>query len=214
MNHLKRNMSILIGVIIIIIGYYNYSPSNSKTTICIDYSKTPMSQLEYGLIQDMVNTYKSGQLTSINQGSFILNDAHSVWFDLETLESFIYHIKLNTKNQGVKSKELGLRIYYGAYPDTIKWRNYPDLIKVPINYEHHHTVMMIPTIKYNNINNDFNPLQPRTYNQNLKEFYETKPNSTPTPALSGTSSVSPSRIGARNHGSLIPPGGPSGEAFY
>ncbi len=205
------------------------------SVVCKDYEKYKPSTLKTGLIRDMVEIYKSNQLNSI-QGSTtnpIASDAYSVWFDLDTIKKFIYHIEKGVKKNGTTSDKLGLRFYYGAYPKKMFWgkaNGYGDLEEFlndasKTQYETKHTIVMLPTIDVAGKIIDFNPFDKTTYTTGIKkptsQFNQepsNDPNSLiPIMALTGsgkTTTTDPeTRTAAKNHGNLIPPGDPSVLSF-
>ncbi|WP_445455198.1 hypothetical protein [Flavobacterium sp. HNIBRBA15423] len=228
---------LLIALVIVFGAYiYKFPPKKTLTSpnsnkICMDYSGENMNELSVDLIHTMVKGYQSNQLDYINTCSRFLpkEDAHSIWFELETLKKFIYHIEKTTLNKATTVKELksmnitkeklGIRIYYAAYPDRENWKKHTDL-DVFIGddekeqYGNLHTVVMIPTLDINGSGEmyDFNPLDPITYSGGLFDrpgyTFNTNTN-TKTSALSGiverSNTNSNLSTGAQNHGSLIPP---------
>ncbi len=46
-----------------------------------------------------------------------IEDVRDVWFDIKVLKQYIAYVEKEAKNKGVKG-DLGLRVYYGAYPKT------------------------------------------------------------------------------------------------
>lgn len=229
---------ILIAVLLVFGVYiYKFPPTKRTSTpcpcsdkICMDYLDRP-SELSVDLIHTMVNKYKGEQLKCINSNSRIKDDAHSIWFDLETLKKFIYHVEKTTiakatsdpdlKSLNITKEKLGIRIYYAAYPHFDSWKNHSDLddfskIDGREKYEHLHTVIMIPTLEISKGKMaDFNPLDDKTYVGGLFDRlgYTFNP-ATPVPAnrtmgLSGLAQRSSSNqnisTGAQNHGTLIPP---------
>lgn len=132
--------------------------------------------LPVDFIQNLVDNYRNNQLSCINQ-SIKIDDAHSVWFDLPALKSFIAEIEAQAQiiNPNVQSNDLGIRFYYAAYPEN-------PAQPVPSNYAKRHTLVMIPTKEEEGLHYDFNPFQE-----------EGK-------ALSVTGIAL-----AENHGTLIPP---------
>ncbi|WP_445712083.1 hypothetical protein [Flavobacterium sp.] len=213
------------------------TPTSNPDKICMDYLDRP-SELSVDLIHTMVNKYKGEQLKCINSNSRIKDDAHSIWFDLETLKKFIYHVEKTTiakatsdpdlKSLNITKEKLGIRIYYAAYPHFDSWKNHSDLddfskIDGREKYEHLHTVIMIPTLEISKGKMaDFNPLDSDTYVSGLfdKPGYTFSLNN-PTPAnstigLSGMQRSSTNQnmsTSAQNHGGLIPPENPNGEGF-
>ncbi|TPN87774.1 hypothetical protein [Aquimarina algicola] len=220
--------SLLIVVTFAFAAYiYKYPPkkpslSQNKQNICMDYSHEPAPTLKVNLIHEMTNGYRQNQLDFIKR--VITDDAHSIWFDLETLKKFIYHIEFSSKKNNVSSKDLGVRIYYSRYPEIETWeKKYPDLSfflrnALTKSYQKRHTLIMIPTIHRDKIDIDFNPDDIRTYTQSMRniEDYLSSNDESFIPALTITkaskNSSSSSPI-SQNHGSLIPPANGSGEAF-
>ncbi|MFL9834594.1 hypothetical protein [Chryseobacterium terrae] len=131
------------------------------------------------LIQNLVDNYRSNQLEVINE-SLNMEDAHSIWFDLPTLKSFIAEIETQAQliDQNVKDEDLGIRFYYAAYPQV------PEM-SVPTDYANRHTLVMIPTKKKDNLDYDFNPLEDTNG------------------ALAITGLITDAL--AMNHGTLVPP---------
>ncbi|CAA0242136.1 hypothetical protein [Tenacibaculum maritimum] len=223
--------SLLLAVVSIASGVYIYKyppkkPARLSEKICMDYSHEKGSELNLSLIHEMVNGYKKNQLAKINNG-LDLNDAHSIWFDLETLKSFVYHVETNAKQNNVSSKQLGLRIYYSRYPSIKTWKKpFSDLslfLADPITkqYEKLHTLVMIPTIKNaNNVAMDFNPKDKNTYKNGLPKVQGDINPKTRIPALSGINPttltnnlVAKTTVLSQNHGSLIPPADDPGVSF-
>lgn len=132
--------------------------------------------LPVDFIQDLVDNYRNNQLNCINQ-SIKIDDAHSVWFDLPALKSFIAEIEAQAQivDPNVQSNDLGIRFYYAAYPEN-------PAQPISSNYAKRHTLVMIPTKEEEGLHYDFNPFQE-----------EGK-------ALSVTGIAL-----AENHGTLIPP---------
>ncbi|GGC79895.1 hypothetical protein GCM10011508_04110 [Flavobacterium lutivivi] len=206
------------------------------TSLCMDYKEYNPSTLNTGLIRDMVEIYKANQLQSI-QGSTtnpITNDAYSVWFDLDTIKKFIYHIEKGVQKNSTRTEKLGLRFYYGAYPKKMFWgkaNGYEDLEEflqdpVKVAYENKHTIVMMPTIDNGGKIIDFNPFDKNTYATGIakptSQFNgepSNDPNSQiPVMALTGSGSTNnetdpQKRTAARNHGTLIPPGNVSELSF-
>ena len=182
----------------------------------------------------MVAKYSDTQLYNIQNASnnAVQQDAKSIWFELETLKRFLYHVENNIKknNVTISSEKLGIRIYYAAYPKNEAMRQLSQDQTDPsftmnTAYENKHTLVMIPTIADSNGNNfDFNPQDQATYNG-----FTNMPKGTKNPLLSDNYSLmslgtaptangivrtpSPNAIMARNHGELSPPGVSPGISF-
>ncbi|MDR6517214.1 hypothetical protein [Chryseobacterium camelliae] len=165
--------------------------------------------LPHNFIKSLIDNYKNNQLVSINNDQNI-SDSHSIHFDLAVLKKFISDIEIETKKvlPTVTTQQLGVRMYYAAYPDTNHW-SMTDGQSIPDNYAAKHTLVMIPTLKMADeqgqiLNYDFNPINPATYNANA--------DITASSTGSGSGNVS-TDIVAQNHGGLIPPGPTKVEKF-
>ena len=202
-----------------------YPPTNcsaNSNSICEDYSDKDVSKLRLDLIHTMVKGYRNNQLKSILRD--IGDDAHSIWFDLETLKKFIYHIEYHTeKSKKLLSKEeqmsvgkLGVRIYYSCYPSEVSNLIYPDLSDLPGNYNKRHTLIMLPTMQRDETHMDFNPTDEKSFTlskEKLKTYFASNSASS-IPALGVFESHSNNRSTvSQNHGGLIPPADGSGEAI-
>ncbi|MBY0485627.1 MAG: hypothetical protein K2P85_00310 [Flavobacteriaceae bacterium] len=208
-----------------------------STTICMDYDVEPPAMLTTELVKSMVVKYDSVQLNNIQSATTnaVPRDARAIWFDLETLKKFMYHIEHNvSKNYTLsRNKKIGVRIYYAAYPKNQKMKEMassqadPNFSYNP-NYENLHTLVMIPTITgEDGINYDFNPLDATTYSgfvnmdkKNIYSFINSNysilslgTSSNPTATVNGTSQSGTNNISARNHGMLSPPDAINGFGF-
>lgn len=195
-----------------------------STTICMDYQSDPAPQLTTKMVKSMVTTYSGNQLNNIQTAptNAVPNDARAIWFDLETLKKFLYHIEHSVNNNYAQShdKKIGVRIYYSAYPKNTEMRALsteqadPNFTFNPA-YESKHTLVMIPTISgADGENYDFNPLDVNSYvgfvNMDKKDKYSFINNSYSTLILGPgaetvNQSASSSATIARNHGVLTPP---------
>jgi hypothetical protein len=206
----------------------------SATSICMDYDTDPPPVLTTELVKSMVMQYKGVQLNNIQTATTnpIPVDAQSIWFDLETLKKFLYHIEHNVgKNyEEGRDKKIGVRIYYAAYPKNEEMKRMAETQKEENftfnpNYEGLHTLVMIPTISgQDGENYDFNPLDKKTYNGFTKMEQSDKfsfinsnystltlgPNLEPEVT---TTTPNPNPVISRNHGSLAPPDSVVGFGF-
>lgn len=149
--------------------------------------------LPVDFIQTVINQYKDNQLKFATENLGI-DDARSIWFDLPTLKTFLSDLESHAKiqNPDIKDSDLGVRMYYGAYPENL---DNPDVSK---EYGKRHTLVMIPTKKETDVsgeicNRDFNPIDGGAANERL--------------ALTAQISL------AQNHGKLSPPLTTLGELY-
>lgn len=208
---------------------YNSFRIEGTTSICTDYNHERPSTLTTSLVRDMINQYRNNQYVAINNSRDSLQpDAHSIWFDLDTIKKFIYHIERNVaKNSTVTDNKLGLRIYYAAYPKLSEFTKpynkdiaFMATDSLKKQYATRHTLIMIPTIFNKDLNGDvdFNPLDATTYNGFVstitrKGENQVAPYQSPKYQPMALATASSSDIMARNHGNLIPPADPGVEGF-
>ncbi len=150
------------------------------------------------IIQELVDNYRNNQLNYINENLGI-DDAHSIWFDLETVKKFIEQIELQARlnDPTCPDKDLGIRLYYAAYPES-------PTDPVPADYAMRHTLVMVPTKKEESeggeiLNYDFNP-------------FESDSGSHTQTALAITAGLGRNAL-AQNHGILVPPGNGTVESY-
>ncbi|MVO10430.1 hypothetical protein GOQ30_14745 [Flavobacterium sp. TP390] len=193
---------------------FSCSNSESLDTKEKTLKSSKPNTLKQSLVNEMIQQYRNNQLATINKTN-IENDAHSIWFELETLKKFITDVENEAKKNGnTSSNDLGIRFYYAAYPEKVKWgtTGYEELsflLNSPITqqYENKHTLVMIPTIDVEGKNVDFNPMDKNTFTgfQNTTKKGDYK-------IMSKTSANSD--ITAQNHGNLIPPADPDNEESF
>ncbi|MDG2433063.1 hypothetical protein [Flavobacterium sp.] len=202
-----RNLKFTIAGLILLLGmslFYNpfckTDASAVADTSADGSNDVSISKIDIGLIQSMVGNYKSNQLKFVESG---LNkrDAQSIWFDLGTLKNFVRQIEQNTKKHDSKinSDRLGVRMYYASYPAQEDMFTYKDLKSTPKEYEKMHTLIMIPTLKIKNINVDYNPIDPATYDNGIKILSSKGKSSQIVAKMMSTATA------AQNHGTLSPP---------
>jgi hypothetical protein len=141
-------------------------PAPIEDPICKDYSAEPLEGINFDAAQSLFATYayQYSKIDLLPDG--VSKDAQSVWFDLITLKKFLYKIEdtLLKQKAAVNAKDLGIRIYYGSYPDATELaKENSAFFGLPLDYAHHHTVFMIPTFNDatdNKIHHDFNPWYP------------------------------------------------------
>ena len=97
---------------------YNKTTSTNlpPAPICSDYNKNIPSTLEVKLIKEMTQKYGKNQMGAINN-SLNIEDARCIWFSLDAIKEFSYHIENQFKknnNTNATTANLGVRIYYSA----------------------------------------------------------------------------------------------------
>ena len=184
--------------------------------ICNNYNER-ISELEVRLVHAMTVKYQTIQDDLITPPA--LDEAMSVWFNLETIKKFVYHLENEAGNKDIGPERLGIRFYYTRYPEMVDWGGYDDLMTFQPSspgYGENHTLIGVPTINREGVDFDFNPVDERTFSVTLNEttipstgalddFYAL--NSTELMAvLTPIPDATENSTGAQNHGTLIPPG--------
>ncbi|MBC7640935.1 MAG: hypothetical protein H7174_01135 [Flavobacterium sp.] len=199
----------------------------SLTSICMDYDTVTPPTLTSKMAQAMVAKYGSTQLNNIQTApsNAVPKDAKSIWFDLETLKQFLYRVEISAKKNDSLKRNLGVRIYYAAYPKNDEMKRLAQDQTDPnftmnSDYENLHTLVMIPTISDREGNNyDFNPLDAATYDgftrmDKEKSSPMTNGNySILSLGTSGPQTAAGNSIIARNRGELSPPAYSNGISF-
>lgn len=231
----QKLTAITLGVLLLVSLTFNVVKFSSITDdpACPDYGSLPMNTLSVSLIHDMVDVYRQKQGVGIERE---LGNVHTrnIVFDLPSLKQFIYQIESETKQQiatynlDIDEEDLGVRIYYSAYPEDIEeWDkseyngNLDDLKLSHTDYASQHTLLLVPTLNIGDKDEpaDFNPLDIETYANGIygvkdgttKAGYNYFPNSLSSiPGLGvfqspSSSSASSSNTMSKNHGSLYPP---------
>lgn len=185
-----KSISLFLNVILILLVLYlgckdKFSCNGDKPVATSAYCpekgcETYNPSEKYGMIsfrtaQMLAQNYAQSEGKKfIYDGSLKTNeqDALSIWFDLKILKNFIAFIESSAcKSNCDSTKNLGVRIYYGKYPDSSILHSFADLKDVPSKYGNHHTVFMMPTFydPTSRKNFDFDPMQ-KTENCRFKPF--------------------------------------------
>ncbi len=218
-NKTLKTIILAMAVLFAVYVYFNNPftlSSLQSNQICMDYSRDKPATLKHSLVAEMVRNYRANQLVSIQTAAVnpVLNDAQSIWFHLDSIKKFIYHIEkgVETNKPGIKT-DLGLRIYYAAYPEKSLWstKGYEEIANLANDlttalYEKKHTLVMIPTLEIHGVNADFNPIDINTY---TGFGSATNPFSNPSYVPMALSVD----VMAKNHGRLQPPYPSIGNAF-
>ena len=179
--------------------------------------------LQRTLVEEMTLKYKNTQLQHINNEMDFYDDkgevdeqgdARAIWFSLDVLEEFICQIKTESK---LDSEDLGIRIYYAAYPEKEQWDRFIDLKRydtkygVKDSYQERHTLVLVPTT---NPDGPFGPIMDYTPSQTdlfaLTGLYLPRlhgPEPPPDPETEEERNL------IKNSGSLFPPDPPTGMGF-
>jgi hypothetical protein len=87
-------------------------------------------------------------------------DARSCWFSISTLKEFISSIEISSAKLKINPDSLGIRFYYGVYPETSK----PGIDHFNVADASRHTLFLVPTFskgpEFQNV--DFDPRKSTT----------------------------------------------------
>jgi len=199
---------LFLAVVLVIISISMTSFSKSKLH---DESCEGNFTLERELVERMKQKYKDTQLKLINRKLKFrhhdkMGDAKEIWFSLDTLKAFICQIE---NEIDAKSENLGIRIYYVAYPKKREWKKYPDLQipgkkpSVPKSYAERHTLVLIPTVKKSSTSGHQDYIPPQNPQSGTAHYMAM--------GLTDTSDYTESdseetESPTKNHGNLFPPG--------
>jgi hypothetical protein len=172
---------------------------------CTDYSTEDFKGLSVSAAAKLSNLYSANHYPNyLINGS--ASDSRSVWFSLDSIKKFIFKIEQAMCKCDVRSG-LGIRIQFGEYPSPSSMTGDPDFSTLNPQMGSRHTLFMIPTYNYNNVDYDFDPwhlggscTKPTTicewFNGPDSSFFK----SSQMLALSPDDSQ-----GSKNHGNLCPP---------
>lgn len=202
----------LVTLSLLVIVYQSSCTKRADTPVPVssncyenDYQNLRSNPMAFEYLASLVTSYRDQQWGVINNSgaSGGGQDARAVWFSLPSLKKFISDIETQTKNNcGNCDKKLGIRIYYGAYPEAGKMETIKGMETVPAQYSMLHTVVMVPTYQDSRFvgspgeNVDFDPSHMTGCTP--ASFDSLSKSSSTIMALSPDLTV-------MNHGSLIPP---------
>jgi hypothetical protein len=151
--------------IIIFMSCNKTEPSATTATTkpcpdCYDHARTPFKGINTETALKMSEDYKT-----INQPLLVIDetitDANSIWFSAESLKNFLWKIDQEACRRGCgESLKLGLRLYYGRYPNAADMALNNDLGNLPSIFQQHHSLFIVPTFQdalNPQIHRDFDP---------------------------------------------------------
>ena len=186
-------------------------PMASCDDITSNFKTEQFDGLNLKVASEMAALYKKNHLPKLISG----RDSRTIWFSLPTLKKFIWEIEhyncLKAQNN-IPADDLGIRIYYGEYPNATRLKEDKIWNGVNPDYQALHTAFMIPTFWDGKVNHDYDPIFDYKTGKSTGKW-------TPT-ALSRIISNSSGNLGnliitglsmpskkldAQNHGGLCPP---------
>ncbi len=164
-------------------------------------SDVHLKGISFSAARDLSNRYRKEcqpLLSHAIPGKQTIRDARSVVFSIDMMKQLITAMENCAQKIGA-TNPLGIRFYYGKYPDIGAIKKNPkhplfaDFADLPENYAHLHTLFMVATyIDEQGIDRDFNPWQ----ENELGGFVP----------ISNDNTYSDTELTAQmNHGNLCPP---------
>jgi hypothetical protein len=112
---------------------------------CANNSTIQFDGIDAHLAKSLFARYNEENQPLLNQ-KISGEDANRLWFSLESLKKFISEIEGEVyMHHPAKGLKLGIRIYYGKYPNNMDIDE--GLRTLPDNYALHHTLFMVPTFE-------------------------------------------------------------------
>lgn len=146
MNENNRNTRILIGTLILII--FALLINTCKDAVTGDVVKAPSQTISMEQAKILQQEYVRTRSGIVNK-TLGFEDTRDFWFSLDSLEQYIRYVRQESKVRGLE--DLGLRIFYAAYPKDGKGQ-WPD--------PGFSTVILVPTHGKPQIGNGFFPMAP------------------------------------------------------
>lgn len=127
------------------------------------------------------------------------DDSRSVWFDYNELQGYLEYIKNQfSANQDPYKGKLGVRIYFGRYPNELTQNASPGLRTQVDIYKNKHCLFFVPTTNQKGSSENYDAI--------IKKD---------TPEKGGFYISNILSIGSeKNHGNLVPPRSYEGSNFY
>lgn len=152
----NRNTRILIGILILII--IGLLLNNCKDRPSSKEIPPPSQTISLDQAQRLQEEYVRTRSEIVNK-TLGFEDTRDFWFSLDSVEQYIRYVRSESKKQGLE--DLGLRIFYAAYPKESKeeWPN-PGFS----------TVIIVPTHGKPDLGNGFLPSPPVQKTSNVKAY--------------------------------------------
>lgn len=142
--------------------FKNCTPQKPTQEKCEDlsksYEKDPFVGFPSETAKVMSQLYVKKHYAAINR-MMKIEDARAVWFSLDSLKKYIWHIeKASCETGSAKLADLGIRIYFAEYPDAETMKNLPGLEDADPRLAGKHSVFLVPTVRKEGADKDFDPI--------------------------------------------------------
>ncbi|RPE08082.1 hypothetical protein EGT74_13505 [Chitinophaga lutea] len=216
-------LNFVLIAVVLYLGFFNRSTAQQAqqrncNILCADYSlDNSFRGIDLHLAKLLADNYAKDEgkkFIGNGRNMTTTEDARNAWFPLETIKRFIWQIESAACKKSCTNKmRLGIRIYYGKYPDANTMLQTPGLADVQSRYALHHTVFMVPTFSDGGRDVDFDPwhwggsgCKPTSIKEYLANNWKVQ---SPNIAILAAGYT---RAGdAQNHGDMSPPPSGSGE---
>lgn len=141
----NRNARILIAILILIIIALLINNCTERPSL--KEVPPPSQTISLDQAQELQEEYVRTRSGIVNK-TLGFEDTRDFWFSLDSLEQYIRYVRSESAKQGLK--DLGVRIFYAAYPEESK--EWPD--------PGFSTVIIVPTNGRPSLGNGFFPIPP------------------------------------------------------
>lgn len=152
----NRNARIFIAILILII--LTLLLNNCKDRFFPAEVEAPSQTISLDQAHTLQQEYVRTRSEIVNK-TLGFEDTRDFWFSLDSVEQYIRYVRSESKKQGLEN--LGIRIFYAAYPEESK-EQWPD--------PGFSTVIIVPTHGKSNLGNGFFPMPPVIYNSSIRAF--------------------------------------------
>jgi|GEM_PF-2534485 len=212
---MKKILIVLVLITAAFIGCRTHLDQEPKPVCptCKDYTNESFDGLSVTAAAQLSNLYAAHHYPNytINGNA---DDARAIWFSLDKMKKFIAKIE-EAMCKCDSARDLGIRIYFGEYPDAPGMQSSASFNMLDVNMAQRHTLFMVPTYNYNNVDYDFDPWhlgrggcnKPTT----ICEWFGTDSSYINNNMLALAPDES---TGNQNHGNMCPPLCPEGSSCF
>ena len=179
-----------------------------------EYRKLPFKGVDAKVVKLLMDNYKR-RWDKIKIDDKAQEDARWAWFSLNQLKNMIQEMETNVLNGSkLGSPELGIRFYFIEYPDSVAFKSNSYFAKIPATYQKRHSLLLVPTYKNGEKNEDFDFRggfdangQPKTFMTSMREKLGGKDGIKKSQGPTVGVSVDAGETSADNRGGMGPPWG-------
>jgi hypothetical protein len=152
----------LITAIALIATVMYYKMQNNDPTILEEY--TSSKPISFSLTEALIENFKNQPVIDESVPATTISttppfmDSRSAWVSFTDLKKYMSYIELLAASKGMDQiEQLGIRMYFGRYPNAADWSKFPELAQTKDEYKNLRTLVFVPTYLSGNLNRDFDP---------------------------------------------------------